>query len=183
MHALIILSGKNKGRRIELPEREILIGREESCLVRMTSPEVSRQHCSLTPTERGLVVRDRNSQNGTFVNHVRIEAETLLKSGDRLQVGPVHFQIEGPPSDEDSLEESVLSWLADSEVPSHRVTGDTTVVRVPQQLHAPQLPATPAAAAPMAGTPWPRVFRNVAEEAQDIIREWRELQTGKPQLK
>ena len=65
MHFLVILTGKHKGRQIELPEREVWIGRDDNCLVRMTSSEVSRRHCSLTPTGRGLLLRDLNSQNFT----------------------------------------------------------------------------------------------------------------------
>ncbi|MCY2963780.1 MAG: FHA domain-containing protein [Planctomycetota bacterium] len=176
MHVLIIVSGKHKGRRVELPDREVLIGRDEACLVRMTSAEVSRQHCSLTPTDLGLLVRDRNSQNGTFVNHVRIDREVLLRTGDRLQVGPVLFEVEGPPEESSGVEESVLSWLSEggdsSASPS---TGDTTVVKMPPQLQPPQQQPAVAPSAPE--TPRYPVFKTVAEEAQDIIREWCERQT------
>lgn len=166
MYRLIIASGKHKGRRIELPDRQVLIGRDESCLIRMTSLEVSRIHCSLTPTAQGLLVRDCNSQNGTIVNHRRIDEELIVQPGDRLQVGPVSFQIEGPPAEESggNVEDSVLSWLADGESSVSASTGDTTVVKVPPQLQQPPPEHRP-----------PR-FRSVAEEAQDILREWRELQ-------
>lgn len=176
-YALIINSGKHKGRRVELPDREVLIGRDESCLVRMTSPEVSRQHCSLIPTERGLAIRDRGSQNGTYVNHVRIEAETLLRGGDQLQVGPVVFEVEGPPLEANGVEDSVLSWLSEGEESSLSLsTGDTTVVKMPPQLQ----PPAPQSVAHSAAEPRPPVFKTVADEAQDIIREWRERHQSEP---
>jgi pSer/pThr/pTyr-binding forkhead associated (FHA) protein len=163
MHVLIIASGKHKGRRIELPDRQVLIGRDENCLVRMTSSEVSRQHCSLTPTDGGLLVRDCNSQNGTFVNHQRIQQETTLRSGDMLQIGPVSFHVAGPPTRiPDSVEENVLSWLSDSDSSLPPTSGDTTVIKLPPQLQPPE------------PEPRPARFKSVADEAQDILREWRE---------
>ena len=173
MYALLIASGKHKGRRIDLPDRQVMIGRDQNCLVRMTSPEVSRIHCSLTPTGQSLVVRDCNSQNGTFVNHLRIDGETPVRPGDVLQVGPVQFRIEGPAPVDDppSVEDSVLSWLSDGESSVSASTGDTTVIKVPPQLQSP-VPETR-----------PQRFKSVAEEAQDVLREWRESQGERPHEK
>jgi pSer/pThr/pTyr-binding forkhead associated (FHA) protein len=89
MHSLIVQTGKHKGKKIVLPDKQVLIGREETSFIRMTSTEVSRQHCSLTPTDKGLLVRDLSSQNGTLVNNVKIEAETLMQPGDLIQIGPI----------------------------------------------------------------------------------------------
>jgi pSer/pThr/pTyr-binding forkhead associated (FHA) protein len=38
-------------------------------------------------------VRDLGSRNGTLVNGVRIEGEHVLKSGDKLVVGPLRFEV------------------------------------------------------------------------------------------
>ena len=95
MHSLIVQTGKHKGKKIVLPDSEVIIGREETSFIRMTSTDVSRQHSSLTPTDKGLLVRDLGSQNGTIVNNVRIEAETLMQPGDLLQIGPILFELAG----------------------------------------------------------------------------------------
>src|SRR4029077_16019496 len=95
MYSLIVQSGKHKGKKIELPDKEVIIGRDETSFIRMTSTEVSRQHSSLTATDKGLLVRDLGSQNGTLVNDVRIESETLMQPGDRLQIGPIAFELAG----------------------------------------------------------------------------------------
>jgi pSer/pThr/pTyr-binding forkhead associated (FHA) protein len=42
-----------------------------------------------------IVVRDEGSTNGTFVNGLKVEAETELKPGDVLQCGSVRFRYEG----------------------------------------------------------------------------------------
>jgi len=160
-HVLVILSGRHKGRRIELPPREAVLGREEGCLIRLNSAEVSRRHCTLTPTDAGLLIRDCGSQNGTFVNRERLQGERLLSGGDRLQVGPFLFEIAPPPVAEvEAAEETVLGWLAETSG-SGSLDGDTTVLNVP-----PALQSTPA--------PPPRTgsFRSLAEEARDVLREW-----------
>src|ERR1700732_2600330 len=95
MHSLIVQSGKHKGKKIVLPDKQVIIGREETSFIRMTSTDVSRQHCSLTPTDKGLLVRDLASQNGTLVNNVKIEAETLMQPGDLIQIGPIVFELAG----------------------------------------------------------------------------------------
>jgi hypothetical protein len=167
MHSLIVQSGKHKGKKIILPEREIIIGRDEVSFIRMTSADVSRQHCSLTPTAKGLLARDLGSQNGTIVNNVRIETETLLQPGDLLQVGPIQFELAGgrPKSAGD---DDIFGWLSESDTATDFPNAsDTTIVKAAQ-------PAAPAApAAPPPEPPKPK-FKTLGEEARDIIRRHRE---------
>ncbi|MGQ0635135.1 MAG: FHA domain-containing protein [Planctomycetaceae bacterium] len=171
MHTLIVESGKHKGKRIVLPEREVIIGRDENCFLRMTSAEVSRQHCALSSTDKGLLVRDLNSQNGTIVNNVRIEDETLLQPGDSLMIGPTLFLLSGGrPAKEpgsDTSEDDIAGWLSDSDVSNQVLSSsDTTVVKAMQQAPAPKADTRPR-------------FKSVADEARDIIR--RHFESQQPQ--
>jgi pSer/pThr/pTyr-binding forkhead associated (FHA) protein len=95
MTELIIQSGKHRGKRLALPNAQVIIGRDATCQIRVESEEVSRHHCSLRNAPEGLVVRDLGSRNGTFLNDFRIEAEAVLKPGDTLRVGPMQFQLPG----------------------------------------------------------------------------------------
>jgi pSer/pThr/pTyr-binding forkhead associated (FHA) protein len=174
MHSLIVQSGKHKGKRIALPDKQVMIGRDETCFIRMTSVEVSRQHCSLTPTDKGLLVRDLASQNGTLVNSVRIEFETLLQPGDALQVGPILFQVEGsrPARGSGIQDDDIFGWLSESdtatEIPN---ASDTTIVKATQVVTVP----------PTEKAEPKTVFRSTAEEARDIIRRHLEsLEGGQP---
>jgi pSer/pThr/pTyr-binding forkhead associated (FHA) protein len=173
MYSLTVQTGKHKGKTIALPDREVTIGRDVGCFVRMTSAEVSRLHCALIPTDKGLLVRDLESQNGSIVNNVRIEGETLLQPGDFLQVGPVQFQMTGPPpataqpgTESELSDQDIFSWLSDAgegdtatEIPS---VSDTTVVKA-SELHPVARPAPPKP-----------TFKTVGEEARDIIRRHKE---------
>jgi hypothetical protein len=133
MAVLIILSGKQSGRKIRLPQRELTIGRDEGCFLRVASVDVSRQHSQLSPSPKGWLVRDLKSQNGTWLNGVRIVEETLLQCGDELVVGHMRFQWEGPRPDNASqsvLEDSIVEWLSehDTSIPQGHAPGDTTIM-------------------------------------------------------
>jgi ABC transport system ATP-binding/permease protein len=53
---------------------------------------VSRLHCRVTATARGLEVVDLKSTNGTFVNDRRI-SKASLGVGDRLRVGRIELRL------------------------------------------------------------------------------------------
>jgi len=54
---------------------------------------ISRVHCRLTADRtQGLIVEDLGSTNGTRVNGRKI-TRAVLKAGDRLTVGRVHFTV------------------------------------------------------------------------------------------
>lgn len=189
MSALIIQNGKHKGRKITLPDKEVVLGRDEDCYIRLTSTEVSRKHCALRPSPRGLLVRDMQSQNGTQVNGVVIAGETLLQPADLLRVGPFSFQVEGirPPKAASDIDDTIAEWLSEGDTSTDIPTvGDTTIVKAadaPQPASTP--PATdekperaPETVKPRFETTATKVkhhFDTVAEEAQDIIRRHLEL--------
>ena len=75
------------GREIELSEGEVTLGRSRSATVRVDHESVSRSHALLTFANGTAVLKDLNSSNGTFVAGRRILNETVLRGGDRLQVG------------------------------------------------------------------------------------------------
>ena len=87
--------GQGLGTRYRFrPGSTVALGRGK--LVDVSLPEVgalSRRHACLTYRIESVILEDLGSTNGTFVNDVRIEQPTLLKSGDRFQIGAVHFKF------------------------------------------------------------------------------------------
>jgi hypothetical protein len=63
-----------------------VVGREGTCDVYVESSQVSRRHCLLQVTERGLLVKDLESTNGTFVNSIPM-TDGYINEGDRLSLG------------------------------------------------------------------------------------------------
>jgi predicted component of type VI protein secretion system len=89
-----IESGVKKPRTFLLRSDEIIIGRLRSCPLCIPSAEVSRRHCKLTAADGYLMVEDLGSSNGTWLNGNRLEQLTVVRPGDRLDVGPVKFRIQ-----------------------------------------------------------------------------------------
>lgn len=85
---LTVLSGTHRGQRFELNVGEQIIGRGERVDIRIDDTGVSREHAKLVWTLQGVVnLIDLRSTNGTAVNGHRIDV-TVLRPGDRIQVGP-----------------------------------------------------------------------------------------------
>lgn len=75
------------GREIELADGEVTLGRSRSSTIRVDHESVSRSHALLTFSNGTAVLKDLNSSNGTFVAGRRLLNETILRSGDRVQLG------------------------------------------------------------------------------------------------
>ncbi|HSK88921.1 MAG TPA: FHA domain-containing protein [Anaerolineales bacterium] len=88
---LIAQTGPLNGSRW-LIERAMVVGRDSSCDVVIPDRQVSRFHSRLSPSEKGVLLEDMGSKNGTFHNGNRIEDPTLLSDGDLIQVSLIqHF--------------------------------------------------------------------------------------------
>jgi pSer/pThr/pTyr-binding forkhead associated (FHA) protein len=99
MNVVLVRFKDGERREYPLAAEKTLLGRRPDCTLRIASSDVSRQHCELHLSDRGLRVKDLGSSNGTYVNGQRV-SEAALKAGDRLMVGPVVFvvQIDGKPA-------------------------------------------------------------------------------------
>jgi hypothetical protein len=62
------------------------IGRAEDNQVRLVSPRVSQRHALIVAEPHGYVVKDCDSETGTFVNGARVTTSNL-SDGDRVRVG------------------------------------------------------------------------------------------------
>lgn len=91
MLILTVLQGPDKGRKFELPDHEPqFIGRSTEALP-LNDISVSRRHAELTPDAGVWYIRDLESQNGTYVNGVRIYERTRLRPGDQVRTGQTLF--------------------------------------------------------------------------------------------
>jgi hypothetical protein len=196
MAELIIFSGKMKGQRLILPDREVIVGRDEDCHMRIASSLISRKHCALKGSVHGVWVRDLESQNGTYVNDVAISEPYLMKPGDLLRVGAALFQVPRPrlsqqkASIHDGLSDDEIStWLTEEEQTESAAFPDTTVITGRQaETAVPHHPPTPAAPPAASAAPTPPDSRTlptirqppktVKEQAAEIIRRHWEIVRG-----
>ncbi|MGL6095732.1 MAG: diguanylate cyclase [Fimbriiglobus sp.] len=79
--------GPTMGRRYPLGTDTLLMGRAESCEIRIQDGSVSRRHAKIEPTSDGFSVLDLGSTNGTFVNDRQTKGIRQLRDGDYLRIG------------------------------------------------------------------------------------------------
>jgi len=87
--------GQHLGARYRFrPGSTMILGRGKNADISIPeASSLSRRHASLTYRIESVILEDLDSTNGTYVNDIRIEEPTLLRSGDRFQIGSVHFKF------------------------------------------------------------------------------------------
>lgn len=87
----------------DLGEREILIGRDPGCDVRLPNPAVSRRHARLARMYGDYYLEDLGSTNGVSLNGRRVRKH-LLKDGDVLQITPFRLRFVAAAEDSEISE-------------------------------------------------------------------------------
>ena len=85
---LVATSGLLSGRTFSITSKGLIVGRDQTkCQIVLADDQISRQHAWVGLNEAGQVVlRDRDSANGSFVNQVRVQ-EAVLKPNDEVSFG------------------------------------------------------------------------------------------------
>jgi hypothetical protein len=84
---LTLSAGGQLGKSYPIGEKGLIVGRDPGqCDIVISDPNVSRLHAWVTMKKGEVVVIDRGSTNGTYVNNVKVE-NAKLKSGDVIQLG------------------------------------------------------------------------------------------------
>jgi len=82
-----ILNGSRAGERLGLGGTGIRIGRESAiCEIVLENPKISRLHAEVVSMDGKVLLIDRNSSNGTYVNDQKIDRR-VLKDGDIIYFG------------------------------------------------------------------------------------------------
>ena len=82
-----ILNGTRAGEKLGLGGSGIRIGRESGiCEIVLENPKVSRLHAEVVSIDGKVLLIDRNSSNGTFVNDQKID-KRFLRDGDIIYFG------------------------------------------------------------------------------------------------
>src|SRR5262249_7557127 len=89
---LVVQGGRLTGTRRPLRVPLTLLGRAPGCDVRLNVEGVDPLHCAVVHGADGVLVRDLDSRQGTFVNGERVSCG-LLRDGDLLALGPFQFRV------------------------------------------------------------------------------------------
>ena len=92
--SLIVVHGRQPGRRYELHAPEMLLGRDGGADIVIEDPKVSRRQAWLRQTGTGFCLSDCESTNGTWLNHQRVgQTGILLRREDRIVVGDTELKF------------------------------------------------------------------------------------------
>ena len=92
--ALVVTQGPRelRGVRLDLSE-PISVGRDPDADLVIADGFVSTRHARVDPSERGPVLKDLGSTNGTVLNGKRVERPTVLSRGDTVELGKVVLEV------------------------------------------------------------------------------------------
>jgi hypothetical protein len=89
-YALLVLSGTETGRVIEIEKALVTIGRS-GCDVILDDPELSRRHARIRIRGSEGELEDMGSTNGTFVGDDRIQKIVVIENRSKFRVGEVEL--------------------------------------------------------------------------------------------
>lgn len=87
LHILKKSTGDTLGEFAIGDASELIIGRDESCDVRINARSVSREHCSIEQIDGEMTLRDLESTGGTFCGEDKIE-HVRIEDGLEITIGP-----------------------------------------------------------------------------------------------
>lgn len=91
-HRVICMTGKNKGLCYYLTNKRVIMGRSEKVDIQIIDTKSSREHMELVKVGKDYVLTDLGSQNGVYVNDLKVK-QHKLKSGDKIIVGSTVFKF------------------------------------------------------------------------------------------
>lgn len=151
---IMLTAGPLKGRRFDVPQAGLRLGRSSSCEVSIKDPALSRSHCLFELRDGAIWVTDLASANGTTVNGTPLGHDSYeLKAGDVVEVG-----------------DSALTIVADGQPatpPPAPVEGQK--VDLGLSSSSPEAAPAPAARAPMRFVVWAVALLAVAGAATVIL--------------
>lgn len=67
--------------------RIITIGRSSDNDICIQDPKVSRKHCQIIQDDKGYIIVDTNSKNGTYINGAKLHGPVKLNKSDIVRIG------------------------------------------------------------------------------------------------
>lgn len=90
---LVITAGAKEGLQIDLPEEVLTIGRSSDSGLVIRDDYTSTNHARILRTEKGWVLEDLDSTNGTVLSGKRIATPTLVPLNATITIGTTSFEL------------------------------------------------------------------------------------------
>jgi serine protease Do len=84
-----ITAGSLSGKRFKITKEGLLIGTDPKCQIVVSEDTISHEHAWIVPVDNRVVVIDRGSTNGTYINSLESPrvSKVGLQNGDRVYLG------------------------------------------------------------------------------------------------
>ncbi|MBC7173298.1 MAG: sigma 54-interacting transcriptional regulator, partial [Polyangiaceae bacterium] len=90
---VVVVAGPDLGKELVIDRERVTVGRSVICDLVLSDQAVSGTHCEVLVTEKGFLLRDLESTNGTLVADLRVR-EIWLRSGTDFEVGKSVLRFE-----------------------------------------------------------------------------------------
>ena len=104
---VVVIHGEGLGRRADIGDAPVLVGRSSESDLVIAHNSVSRAHCRIWREGNGYRIRDLGATNTTRLNDRRIEDEAALADGDQVTVGESILKFISQDSVEASYHEEI----------------------------------------------------------------------------
>jgi len=122
MPRLIVIAPKFEESGCILPDGTWTVGRGQQNHIVIHDSSVSVDHGELLVYGGEVIVRERGSRNGTFVNGDRVREQSGVNHGQRLRFGRVEFRLElDDPAPEEPSATHVMHRYARAEKPPEAI--------------------------------------------------------------
>jgi signal transduction histidine kinase len=123
-YKLFVIEGPEEDQAYAIVDDVTTIGRDRSCQICLKNSTVSRYHTKIMRSGDTFTVEDLGSNNGTFVNGVRVTTNSL-EVNDRVTLGKVVLQLRQVPYMPSPAPKPSISAVAEYE--------DTRMQQLPDQ--------------------------------------------------
>lgn len=93
MARLLVVTPGLERQTIDLKIGSNIIGRSPDTDFSLTHPTISTMHCEMVLSDSGVILRDLESTNGTFINNEPVR-EAVLAPGQMVRLGDVELSVE-----------------------------------------------------------------------------------------
>lgn len=83
---MYVREGELAGTSLTVEDGMFLIGRDNTCDLKLPERQVSRHHARVVLEEDGYYIHDLGSKNGTHLNGQQVDGKERLHDGDELQI-------------------------------------------------------------------------------------------------
>jgi phage tail-like protein len=139
---LLIYAEGRLVRSLALNVPVITIGRTPANVLPLPHPSVSRAHADVRVTDAGVILTDRGSANGTFLNDTRLAPEqpVQLVHGSSIRIGPFVLRYQASAA---QPAESAAASQPPSHEPAPAAVEHVPVAAAPPTVYAPARPPRP----------------------------------------